>query len=449
MPRAEREAGLPTAPQSGNQLSRRDAVAVIVGIVIGAGIYRTPPLVAANVSGEIAILAVWAAGALLSLAGALCYAELASTFPHRGGEYQYLRRAFGLRFAVLYGWSRLLIVQTGSVALLAYIYGDYISRVLPLGPYSASLHAGLAVILITTTQWSGMQFGALVQRWLTVLEILGLGIVVVAGLWVEPAAPVAYASENQGSAVGLALVFVLLSYGGWNEAAYLSAELKGSPRRIVQVLVISLAIIAGAYLLVNFALLSAFGAAGLASTSAPAADLLQAAWGPAAGVLISLMVAVAALASAHGTILTGARSAHVLGRDVTVLRAIGRWEDARNAPANALLLQGAIALVLVAAGALARDGFQLAVEYTAPAFWFFFFALGLSLFVFRIRLPQIERPFRVPLYPVVPTVFCLSSAYLLYSSLAFTGLGALFSVAVMLSGVGLFPFLRRDDRNDA
>lgn len=421
-------------------------MAVIIGIVIGAGIYRTPPLVAANLPNEIAILSVWLAGAALSAAGALCYAELASTFPDRGGEYHFLRRAFGLRFAVLFGWSRLLIIQTGSVALLAYVYGDYATRLVPLGPYSSSWHAGFAVVLITAIQWTGLRFGTRAQRLLTILEIAGLALIVIAATQVEATETEPLAIAGHNSAPGLALVFVLLTYGGWNEAAYLSAELKGPSRRIARVLLLSLTVIASIYLLVNAALLYALGPAGLAGSRSPGAEVLQAAWGAPAGVLISLMVAVAALASAHGTILTGARSAYAFARDVRVLGPLGRWEHSRNAPANALLLQAMLALALVAVGAWARDGFQLAVEYTAPAFWFFFLATGASLFVFRIRLPEANRPFKVPCYPVIPAIFCLSSAYLLYSSLAFTGIGAFFSLAVMLSGVLLFPFLRPDDR---
>ena len=171
--------------------------------------------------------------------------------------------------------------------------------------------------------------------------------------------------------------------------------------------------------------------------------MLEAAWGPAAAVGISLMVMAAALASAHGTILTGARSAYALGRDLKPLGFLGRWQSSRSTPANALLLQGFMALVLVAAGSWARDGFQLAVEYTAPAFWFYFLAVGVALFILR-RRGSLKGAFRVPLYPVVPAIFCMSSAFLLYSSVVYTGVGGLVSVAVLLSGVLLFPFVGRD-----
>lgn len=385
------------------------------------------------------VIAVWVLGALLSLIGALCYAELASAFPNAGGEYHFLGRAFGSRFAILYGWSRLLIIQTGSVALLAYVYGDYATRLLPLGPYSGTLHAAIAVIAVTMIHWAGVRSGARTQFYLTLLEIAGLAVLLVAALGAEPVVTASPPAERSSS-IGLALVFVLLTYGGWNEAAYLSAELDRPYRRMPQVLLISLGLITAAYLLVNFAFLKVLGLEGLAQSDAPAADLLGLAWGSSASIAFSFMIAAAALASTHGTIFTGARSAYAMGRDVKALGFIGRWHQSRSTPANALLLQGALALLLVLMGAFARDGFQLAVEYTAPAFWFFTLAVGIALFVLRHRAPSAVRAFRVPLYPVLPGAFCLSSAYLLYSSLAYTGAGAWVSVVVVVSGCVLFPF---------
>ncbi|HYE29256.1 MAG TPA: amino acid permease [Allosphingosinicella sp.] len=414
---------------------------MIVGIVVGAGIYRTPSIVAAQSSSEAAMVLAWLVGGAVSMVGALCYAELASAFPHAGGEYHFLSRAFGRRFAFLYGWSRLAIIQTGSIALLAFVYGDYVSQIVPLGRHSAALHAAAAVVAITAVNWAGVAHGCRTQVWLTAIELLGLFLVVVAGLLLAPEALPAAAPARETS-VGLVLVFVLLTYGGWNEAAYLSAELHDAPRRMVKVLIGSLALIAALYLLVNLAYLRALGLAGTAGSEAVAADLLRLVWGPAGAAMISVAVAAAALTSANATAFTGARSAFALGRDFPFLAFLGRWRDREGTPGNALLIQGAAALLLVGLGAFARDGFRLAVEYTAPAFWLFFLAVGVALFVLRRREPDAERPFRVPLYPLVPAIFCLTSAYLLFSSLAYTGLGALVGGAVVAAGALLLLFVK-------
>lgn len=414
---------------------------MVVGIVVGAGIYRSPSIVAAQSASEATMLIAWAVGGAVSIVGALCYAELASAFPNAGGEYHFLSRAFGRRFAFLYGWSRLAVIQTGSLALLAYVYGDYASQLVPLGPHSAAIHAATAVVAISAVNWAGVAHGCRTQLWLTALELAGLALVIVAGLLLAPGAPAAPPPAGDKS-FGLVLVFVLLTYGGWNEAAYLSAELRGGRKRIAAVLVGSLALIAILYLLVNLALLRGLGLAGMAASDAVAADLLRAAWGPAGAALISIAVAVAALTSANATAFTGARSAYALGRDFPRLAFLGRWSEREGTPRNALLVQGAAALLLVGLGAFARDGFRLAVEYTAPAFWFFFLAVGVSLFVLRRREPTVERPFRVPLYPLLPAIFCLTSAYLLYSSLAYTGAGALVGGAVLAAGALMLLLLR-------
>jgi amino acid transporter len=410
-----------------------DAAAMTVGIVLGAGIYRSPSLVAAQSESAAEMLAAWAIGGLVSIVGALCYAELSAAFPHAGGEYHFLRRAFGRSFAFLYGWSRLTVIQTGSIALLAYVYGDYASALVPLGPWSASIHAAAAVVAITAVNWAGVAFGCRAQRWLTLLEIAGLALVIIAGLVLAPKVAPAPGIGGEGS-LGLALVFVLLTYGGWNEAAYLSAELRDNRRLMMPVLVGSLALLTLLYLMVNLAYVRALGMAGMAASDVVATDLVRLAWGDAGAALISIAVAVAALTSANATAFTGARSGYALGADFPAFGFLGRWRTRGETPGNALILQGGAALLLVAGGAFARDGFQLAVEYTAPAFWFFFLAVGVSLFVLRKKEPDAERPFRVPLYPILPAIFCLTSLYLLYSSLAYTGVGALVGGTVLLSG---------------
>ena len=409
-----------------------DAAAMTVGIVLGAGIYRTPSLVAAQSGSSWEMLGAWAIGGLISLVGALCYAELSAAFPSAGGEYHYLRRAFGRHFAFLYGWSRLTIIQTGSIALLAYVYGDYASALVPLGEWSSSIHAAIAVVAISAVNWAGVAFGCRVQRWLTVVEVAGLVLVIIAGLIVAPEA--APTPGESGGALGLALVFVLLTYGGWNEAAYLSAELRDNRRLMMPVLVGSLALLTILYLLANAAYVRALGLSGMARSDVVAADVMRLAWGGGGAALISIAVAVAALTSANATAFTGARSAYALGADFPAFRFLGQWNKRGETPGNAFLFQGGAALLLVAVGAYARDGFQLAVEYTAPAFWFFFLAVGVALFILRRKEPAVERPFRVPLYPVVPAIFCLTSLYLLYSSLAYTGAGAWVGGTVLIVG---------------
>lgn len=416
-----------------------DGVALIVGMVVGAGIFKTPSLVAAHTSDASAAMAVWLLGGVISLVGALCYAELATTFPHAGGDYHYLDRAFGRGLAFFFAWARMTVIQTGSIALQAFLIGDYASELLHLGEYSPSIYAGVVIVIVTGLNLAGMRQVRWAQRALSGATVLGLLVVAVAGLALaapaEPQPRAAAASPE--AALGLALVFVLLTYGGWNEAVYLSAEMKDARRNIVRTLFWGLAVVTAIYLAANLAYLRGLGATAVAGTEVVAAELMRRAFGERGAGFISLLISVAALSTINATIITGARTGYALGRDLPCFAPLGRWHDRTGTPKNALLAQGAVALILVLLGTTTRDGFRTMVEYTAPVFWFFFLMVGISLFVLRRKEAGVARPYCVPLYPIVPLLFCAICVYMLRSSLAYTGAGAWYGVGVLLAGAPL------------
>ncbi|MGV3503512.1 MAG: APC family permease [Adhaeribacter sp.] len=443
----------PSRSATGNQPQPRlglpDAVALIVGIVVGAGIFRTPSLVAANSGSPAVFLGLWVVGGLVSLAGALCYAELCTTFPHTGGDYHFLTRAYGKRLAFLFAWARLSVIQTGSIALLAFIVGDYLSQIYALGPYSAVMYAALAVVLLTALNILGLRFGAGAQKLLTAVEVSGILLVICAGFLFAPgqASPHPVPAAGAAASPGLALVFVLLTFGGWNEAAYLSAELRPGRQAMVKALILGLLIITVLYLLVNLSFLHGLGLGNMARSQAVAGDLMRLSFGQAGVVLMGILVSVSALTSANATILTGARTNFALGRDYPLFRALGKWNSRSDAPVNALLVQGGISLALLSLGLVTRKGFETIIDYTAPVFWFFFLLVGLALFVLRRREPGLERPFRVPFYPLTPLVFCGSSGYLLYASLRYTGMGAMVGIGVLAAGALVLLVLALQERN--
>lgn len=439
-------------------LGLHEAVAIIVGIVIGAGIFKAPALVAGMAGTPGWMFSAWALGGLVSLIGALCYAELATAYPSAGGDYHFLHRAYGRGVSFLFGWARFSVITTGSIALLAFVFGDYLSQVVPLGPRGPALYAAAVITVLTWLNLRGIKTSAAAQTWLTVIEVTGLLLVVVAGLFLlgnegAPAAPTpaaAQASAPSLAGFGVAMVFVLLTYGGWNEAAYISAELKEKRRNMVRALVLSILIITTLYLLVTWAYWQGLGMEGMAKSEAIAADLLRVAFGETAGTLIAIMVAIAALTSINATMIVGARTSFAVARDWPVLGKLGHWDGARGRPVSALLLQGVAALLLVVIGALAGGGFRTMVEFTSPVFWLFFLLAGLSLFVLRAREPQVERPFKVPLYPLLPVIFVAACGYMLWSSLSYVYSQALggfnaawVGVGVLAIGGVLLLFLRR------
>jgi amino acid transporter len=419
-------------------------VLLTVGIVLGAGIFKAPSLVAAQLGSESALLLAWLLGGVASLIGALCYAELASTWPHPGGDYHYLHRALGQGPAFLFAWARLTVIPTGSIALLAFVFGDYASQLAPLGPYSSSVYAAAVVVGLTAMNVAGVRQGTRAQNLLTALEVLGVGAIIVAGLLLAPAPaqPAPVASVTPVGAWGMAMIFVLLTYGGWNEVACLSAEVRGSRRNLAWALLVSIGVVTALYVLVNWAYLRGLGLKGMASSEAVAADLAQRALGSGGAQALSILVAVSALTSANATVLTGARTHYAFGCDSALFQGLGRWHPRANTPSQALLVQGALSLALVGLGTVTRQGFQTMVEYTAPVFWLFFLLTGVSLLVLRVREPRAPRPFRVPLYPLMPLLFIGTCAYVLYSSLAYAGIGALAGMAVLGTGVVLLGLER-------
>ena len=425
-------------------LGRLDVAAIIIGLVIGAGIFKAPSVVAANTGTEAALLGAWLLGGLISLAGALCYAELASAYPHAGGEYHFLTRAYGKRLAFLFAWSRMTVLQTGSIALLAFVLGDYMAELAPLGPHSAAVYAGIAVAALTALNITGLRASTAVHRATTIATVLGLLLVVAVGLSYGGTGPSPAAAGGTAAApaFGLAMVFVLLTYGGWNEAAYVSAELRDVQRNMARVLVGALACIIAVYLLANLAYLNVLGLAGMRASEVVTADTMRFALGEFAVLLVTGLIVIAALTSMNVSILTGARTNYAMAGDFPLFGFLGGWNGGTNAPTRALLVQGAIALLLVLIGALSRSGFETMVHFVSPVFWLFFLLTALSLFVLRRREPTHARPFRVPLYPLTPLVFAGSCAYMLYSSLAYTGFGALLGVGILAVGAPLIFFLQ-------
>lgn len=421
-------------------LSLPYAVAMVVGMVVGVGIFKTPSVVAAAAQNDGMILLLWLMGGFASVIGALCYAELMSAYPDTGGDYHFLSRAFGAAPAFLYAWARLMVIQTGAIAMMAFIIGDYASEIYRLGPLSSSIYAVLSLIILTAVNVAGIRQGKWTQIILVFAAVIGLVLLSVSALSSgrEKEMFVREDLVPARGALATAMIYVLLTYGGWNEASFLSAEIQSSRRHLLKVLLYSIGMITFIYLLVNFACLKSLGRSAMAASGAVLADMAEKILGPAGGMSMSLLILLTAASTANAAILTGARTAYALGKDVPILQFLGHWQRARQTPVNALLIQGGIALALVVLGTGAHDGFMAMVAYSAPVFWLFFLMVGSSIFILRRKDAKASRPFRVPFYPVTPLVFCGVCAFMFYAALAHTGKEAIWGVWIVLSGIPLF-----------
>ncbi|GMV59725.1 MAG: amino acid permease [Betaproteobacteria bacterium] len=426
-------------------LSVFDAVMIITGIIIGGGIFSFPPLVAGMTGSVEWMFGAWLAGAALALIGALCYAELATTFPNAGGDYHFLTRAYGKDLSFFFAWARVTVITSGSIALLAFVFGDYASRVVSLGAHSSAIYAALVVVLLTAVNVAGLRESARTQNVMSMLLVLGILLVVVSGfVSPAPAAPPPPASSGMPPLFGTALLFVLFTFGGWNEAAYISAEVRGGNRAIVKALVLALGLVTIVYVLFVAALLVGLGFDGLKASKQVAADVAQKSMGAFGEKLIGALVALAALTSINATMLVAARTNYSVGRDWPLFAFMGRWHGRRDAPVVAFVVTGALSLALVAFAAVNQSGVKFMVDFTAPVFWFFFLLTGIALFVLRFRYAHVARPFRVPMYPVLPMVFVATCAFLLYKSLEFTLQNRAIQIAiyVMLAGVVVWVVAR-------
>src|SRR5262245_320456 len=329
-------------------ISVLQATAFIIGIVIGIGIFRTPQIVAQNVASEAVFIALWIVGGLVTLMGALVYAELASAYPSGGGEYHFLTRALGRPVGLLFAWARVTVIQTGAIAAVAFVYGDYAQQLVPLGSFGPALHAALALLVLTAVNLTGSQQGKGTQLALVVLAMATIAAVVLAGLWTlagrgafAPSAP-----ATGVSAPGLAMIFVLLTYGGWNEAAYLSAEIKDARRNMSRVLVVAAGLIMSIYVIMNLAYLSILGLTGIRQSSAVGANAMRVVAGDIGATALAFAVCFAALSTLNGVIFTGARLYDAVGNDLLALRRL-RLEASRSRnPVVAILVQGAVAMAL-------------------------------------------------------------------------------------------------------
>lgn len=457
-----------------------DVVSIMLGIVVGAGIYETPPIVLRNVSGPWQALGAWALGGGMSLVGALCLAELAAAYPRSGGDYVYLTRAFGPWLGFLFAWFQLSVVRAANIAMMAFVFADYAASIQKELDEWRWLMAAAAVLVLTVLNLLGIIFGKRTQNVLTLAKVIGLACVLVVGFASEPrplgsgSQPLPDGRGSDGS-FATAMVLVFLTFGGWNDAVFVAAEVRGGgPRRIARALLLGTAAITLLYLLLNAAFLWGLGFEQARQSSAIASDLLKhrlGAWGGQAlgdwgGRAIAMLVMVSALGAINGMLFSGARVYASLGADHPVFAWLGRVHRRTQAPWGALLAQSAVSLGLIAvvgtppgrawvntsltaAGLPAvkwtgHGGFEVLSVVTTPVFWLFFLFTGLSVFVLRQCDPHLPRPFTVPLYPELPLLFCGICAYMIYAGIEYARslqlLGGLYVVAGALALVGLLLY---------
>jgi APA family basic amino acid/polyamine antiporter len=476
-----------STPQPQQRLSLLDSTSIIVGIIIGSGLYETSPTIGqnaalfavrttewlsgspanslstntANLLGVAAVATIWIIGGITAWFGAVCYAELASTYPRDGGNYVFLSRAFGREAGFAFAWIEFWIIRPGNLGAVAFVFANYASRLLPepLSPSWQAVVAAGAVLVLTALNLADVRVGKSTQNVLTLAKVVGLILVILVGLAISPTARETVDMElaaKAGAATqpwttrspDLALAFILLmfAYGGWSDMSYVAAEVRNPRRNISRALMLGTLAVAVLYVSFNLAMVKGLGVQGFFDSKAVAADVLGQAWATIGSRFISVLICVSCLGAMNGMIFTGSRIYYALGTEHRLFAWLGQWSSQRDVPLRSLLVQAVVASLLIIAFGRSENGFSRLVVFTGPFFWGFFMLVGLSLFALRQSDADRPRPFRVPFYPFTPLLFVVSSGWMTASAITYMQSNpaweGLWAVVVVVVGL----FVERWDR---
>jgi amino acid transporter len=413
-----------------------DSISLTVGVIFGAGVLVTAPEVARGVGSAWGVIAIWVVGSLLSLCGAVGYAELATAYPEQGGDYVYLTRAYGRWAGFLFGWIQTLVVRPGDIAVMAYVFAAFAEPIVGSTPGGKPALAAAAVALLTAVNMAGVRLGARTQNSLTVAKLAGVLLVIAAAVF---AGGVPGGVAHQTVAVdplplSVALILVLFSFGGWNELVFVAAEVRDPKKNIVRAMTLGMAVVTAIYLAVNTAFLRVLGFTGLAQSDSVAVDTLAPIVPARASVFVAVLTCVCALGAVNGLIFAGARIAYAVGRDHCLFGALGRWSVRTGTPVPSLALQGALSVALI----LALGSFIDTVMYTAAAVYLFYLVTSAAVIVLRYRDPAAPRPYRATGFPVTTLTFCLVCGFLIVAAVGYRPTMAVASMMVILLGVPAF-----------
>jgi len=379
---------------------------VAIGSCIGSGIFLTPSQIAGYLPSPIWILLVWALGGVITLTGALTFAELGSMFPQAGGVYVYLKEAYGELFGFLYGWAYLLVITSGANAALSIACAYYLAFIFPLNDTGIKITAVVALIVVTAVNILRVRAAEVFANVFTGLKLLGVAAVIVIGiLWGKARADLFHAetTASTGSLVaafGLALIGVLWSYGGWQHATFVAGEARDARRTIPRAMIIGALVVAVVYLLTNVAYLFMLPVDAIAASNSLAADAISTLL-PFGGILIALLIAISTFGTLGIYTLSAPRIYYAMSRDGLFFKKLAWVHPRFRTPVYAILVQSAWAVVLL----LFWGTFEDLITYVVFTDWIFFGLTAAGIFIFRRKLKDHPRPYRTLGYPVVPIIF--------------------------------------------
>lgn len=429
------------------QLTLLDATCIMLGIVVGSGIFKTPAEVASNCPDAVTLMGVWLLGGIVSLLGALCFAELATRYPEHGGTYAFLNHAYGSWAGLLFAWTDFWIVRPANAGAVAIVLGSYANAAWPL-PYLGGLGYAIgAVLLATAVHLMGLNAGRWSQNAMSIAKLAGLLLIVAAALAMPPAAADVSSGRVTVGNWQQAFVLVMFCYGGWSDLSNVAAEVRDPSRNLLRSLLLGIAAITGTYLAINGAAVYSLGLERL-STSTAFAGEMAATMGSFGQHFLTLLVIVCCFGSLSGVVFTGARVYYALGRRHAMFAWLRGWDVRRGTPPQSLLAQAAISCVLLGVAGRDERGFERLVIFAVPCYWGFMLLAALALIVLRQRDLKSPLPFRVPFYPLLPLAFAAVCGLLVWSAAVYiathhVAVDACYTVIVIATGMALAVWTAR------
>jgi basic amino acid/polyamine antiporter, APA family len=431
-------------------LGRFDATMVVIGGIIGSGIFINPYIVAQRLDSPMLVLGAWAAGGAIALAGAFAYAELGAQFPRAGGQYVYLRDGYHPLAGFLYGWALLGLIESGAIAAVAITFANYALRLIGRPDVAAVPLAIASVVVLSLINFFGVKPGSRVLNVFVVLKVGALAVLIAAG-WLAPASPGWWSGEREtigglATAVsfGAALIPILFAYGGWQNANYIAEEIENPRRNLPFSLVAGTIAVVVIYLLVNLVYLRALGLEGLAGTATPASKAASGMFGPWGDRFVTGAIAISTFGFLDLAILAPTRVYYAMAADGVFIGALAKLHPVYRTPWVAILIQSSWSCILAATGSYER-----LLNYVVFADWIFFGLTVGTVLVFRRRVPLTARPadaYRAPGYPVVQILFVLTAAAVVASVVWNDPSSALRGFVLLALGIPVFYFFSRRTR---
>ncbi len=423
-----------------------DSTMINVGTMIGSGVFLVPGSVALYLMAPEPVLLVWILGGVVSLLGALAMAELGAAMPEAGGQVVYLAEAYSPIFGFLYGWTAFTFINPASIAALAVAFVSYLGFFMTFDPLTAKIVAIGSIALLTGVNCLGVRAGATTQNVLTILKILVLLVLVIAGLVFSSSAPEAMAAVvpegSFASRFALAMVICLWAYDGWMEVTYVGGEVRDPGRNIPRSIVLSLVIVIGVYLLVNAALMVALGVAGMAASTAVASDAAVATMGTVGAAFVAIGVMVSTAGTNNGIIFTTARAPYAMAQRGYFMKWAGAIHPRFQTPVVAMVLQGSWASILALTGT-----FNQLATYVVFASFVFYGMSAAAVLVLRRRKPDMPRPYQTWGYPVTPILFVGFALWLVGSTIVAAPVDAAIGLGMIVLGVPVYFYWKSDRRS--